>query len=109
MRAGGLQQRITFQEQASTQDAYGETTGTWTDVEDWWAKITPVSGREGVLSEQTTDAITHTILIRWRNGTTARNRITYNDRVFNIHAVRNIDEQQKEMILECIEIVGQSA
>ncbi len=109
MRAGRLQARITIQEQATTQDAYGENTGTWSDVVDLYAWIAPVSGQEGVREDQTSNQITHRITIRWRSGITPRNRVTYNSRIFNIHSVRTIDEQAREMILDCVEMVGQTA
>lgn len=75
MRAGRLSHRVTIQERTETQNATGEVEWTWVDVCSVWAEITAVSGREFFAAQQVQSNVSHSILMRYRQGIKAKMRV----------------------------------
>lgn len=85
----------------------GRAFATW--VSDVSARIQPLSGEERSQFGQMRSIVTHKIYIEpiTNSDITAINcRIKYGTRYFDIDTVRNIDEQNRLITLECIERVG---
>lgn len=102
MRAGRLRHRVKIQAPVSTQDEYGGTAGSWTDVATVDAGIHPMSGRELLAAQAIQSSVTHEIAMRYRV-VDATNRILYGARIFNIKSVVNIDERNRDLVLLCTE------
>lgn len=111
MRAGKLRHRITIQHKAAgspQKTASGALDTSWTDFvgENVYASIEPVSGREAFLAQQHLSEVTHKVRIRYRSGITAKMRVQYGSRTFDIRAVMNFEERNRELLLLCTEGVN---
>ena len=95
MRAGTLRHRITIQEQTDTADGMGGFSTTWTDLFDMRAAIWPLSAKESLDAMKLELVVTHKIRIRYRSGITAKNRIKFGSRIFNIISLINPDERNR--------------
>jgi len=101
---GDLRHRITFQECQKTPDGHGgfDVAG-WSDVVTVWAGIEPISGREYFYAQQIKAEVTHKVRIRYRTGITEEMRIKYGERILEIEAVRDLNEQHKVIEIFCRE------
>lgn len=107
---GELKQRVTLQYRTRVQDSSGSWTDTWTD----WktnvpARIRPISGREYYVSSKPQSTVSHEIAIRYLAGVKPAYRISWGSRTFDIDAVINIGEENRFLILNCEETVGETA
>jgi len=96
MRAGTLRHIIIIEEQSDASDGMGGFTNTWGTVTGMGAvpaAIWPFKATETVQAMQLEEKITHRIRIRYRSGITAKNRIKFGSRIFNIISLINVDER----------------
>lgn len=93
LKAGDFDQRITVQQPATGQDAYGAPNTGWVDVAALWAKVADVSGREYLAAAAVQAAVTTKITIRYRTGITAAMRVLHGADVYNIEAVLKQDKR----------------
>lgn len=103
-RIGDLDQLVLLEQPVDTLDDIGSVTRTWSLVDEVWAQITPVTGREDFTAGRNESVLTHRILIRWRPDVTGAMRLRHNARFFNIHAALDWDEKRRFMLLQCQEI-----
>jgi SPP1 family predicted phage head-tail adaptor len=113
MRAGDLRRRVTIQTRDTAQDAYGGQVVTWTDyLTGVPADVQALSGRELFAAQTMVTEVTHLITIRYTSlladpKAVAAMRVVYVNgsvtRYFNISAVTNIDERNKQIDLMCSE------
>jgi len=104
MRAGTLRHRITLQSKVAgspQQNAAGEPATTWTNTLVVWASIDPVTGKEPFIAQEHLSMVSHKIRIRYRDGITAAMRVSFDSRYFDIKAVLNWGERNKELLLLC--------
>lgn len=106
MIAGQLRDRITIQVRSSADDSAGEPVLTWTNVADVYAMVTDVSGREYITGQAITNAVTTTIVIRYRLGITAAMRVLCRGVVYNITEVLAPENKRREMHLMCVRNVS---
>ena len=109
MRAGKLRHRITIQQYAlgsPQRNASGELDGSWTAYLTVSASVDPVSGREPWLAQAHLSEVSHKVHIRYRAGITHDMRVLYGSRVFEIKAVLNFEERNRELLLLCTEGVS---
>lgn len=105
MRAGRLRHRITIEEKTVTQDAFGEPDATWSTYVKAWARVTPLTGREYMEAQAQSQSVSHEVRMRHRDGVTPEMRMVHGGRVFDIEAVLNEEERDRELILMCREMV----
>jgi len=106
MRAGQLRHKVSIQESTETSDGMGGFTVTWADIsgmESVQASIWPLSAKESLDSMKLELQITHQIRIRYRDGITAKNRIAFGSRIFNIISLINHDERDISWDIMAIE------
>lgn len=106
VHAGLLRHKVEIQEMIRISDGGGGYEATWQTVAKVWANIKPLSGNETMAAMQLEDRITHDIVIRYRGGVTAAQRIKYGDRLFNIRSVINVEERNVWMQLRAEEGVA---
>ena len=107
MRAGALNRRVTLQKPVQTTNAEGRTSTTWQSVLTVWAAIEPIQGREALLAAQAQTTLTHQVRIRGNlhsTGITARWRLAYGSRLFDIQSITDTKEAHEELILACQEL-----
>lgn len=103
MRAGELRHCISIEKPNITQGDYGEPVTSWSNFAKIRALVEPLRGREFFDSQKFNEETTHRIKIRYLSGLNSEMRIKFNERYFNILSVLNINEQNKEMHLMCVE------
>ena len=110
LRVGGLRHRLVIQAESPQADAGGgQGADPWADptsVATVWGRIEPLSGGERLRAMQLEDKVTHRITIRYRTGLTAKMRIAFGERVFNIRAVVDLEERNRLLELLCEEGVA---
>lgn len=106
MEAGQLRHRIQIQHKVTgspQQNAAGEPNTSWSTFLSVWASVDPVTGREPYLTQEHLNATTHKVKVRYRDGITGAMRVLFGDRVFDIKAVLNWGERNRELLLLCEE------
>lgn len=92
---GKLRHRVILQAPNETADGAGGWTLTWTDVATVWAAIEPLKGAERLKAQRLEASVTHKVTIRHRDGVTAKQRLKFGTRFFNIRAVINRGERDR--------------
>lgn len=101
MRVGDFNRQVKIQARATTQDAAGQQSMTWTDVVTVNAKVQALSGRELELAKAFSSEVDYQIDVRYRTNLTAANRLVYQGKFFNIHAVIDVDTRHEVLQLMC--------
>jgi SPP1 family predicted phage head-tail adaptor len=103
MRAGKLRNRIELQRVTRGKNRLGESIDDWKTFSIVYASIDPIAGSEPFIGGQTRADVTHKVTVRWVAGLTAKDRIKYGSRIFDIDAVLNPEERNEELTLLCHE------
>ena len=103
MRSGTLRHRITIQESTETSDGMGGFTTIWSDKLEMWVAIWPLSAKERLDAMKLELQITHKIRGRYRSGITAKDRIKFGTRIFNIVSPINQDERNVQLDMLALE------
>jgi SPP1 family predicted phage head-tail adaptor len=106
MRAGTLDERITWQEATFVQDEYGEPIPTWADWASCWANVQSRAAGERFLSggEQVMAAVSHTVRVRYRTDLTVQMRgVWRTDRYLYIENIIDPDGRKSDLVLMCRE------
>ena len=107
MQAGQLRDRITIQVRSSADNAAGEPVLGWIDFATAiYANVTDMSGKEYVSGQTILNAVTTTIVIRYRAGVTAAMRVISRGVTYNIQAVLEPENKRREMHLMCMRNVS---
>lgn len=106
MRAGRFRHFITVQQATETRDALGEPIPAWSTYAQFWAEVKPLVGREYFTAQQDVTRVTHRIACRYDSALTitAKMRVSWDSRFFDIEAVLNIYERDRELHLMCVEV-----
>lgn len=99
---GQMKHLITILKQIRISDDQGGYKEMWQNAGIVWASIEPVSGKEYYEAMQLTNDITHKVRMRYTS-ITPHNRIKYNNRIFEIIAVIDINMEHKELEVLCRE------
>lgn len=103
MRAGKLNKRIELQSSTDSTDTFGEPIKTWTTYDTVWASINPLSGNELIFAQQISSKTNIGIIIRYNSSVEVGDRVKYGTRYFDINAVLNEMENNKQLELLCNE------
>ena len=104
MRAGALRHTVTVQQRTELPDSFGEPAQTWTTMHaDQPASIEPLSGRELINAQAIQSDVTHRVRMRYVAGVETKHRVAFGTRVFDIRAVRNVNERNIELEMLCTE------
>lgn len=107
MQGGQLRDRITIQVRSTVDNAAGEPTLSWTDyAAGIAANVTDMSGKEFIAGQEITNAVTTTIVIRYRVGVTGAMRVVARGVIYNIQAVLEPENKRREMHLMCLRNVS---
>lgn len=107
MRAGLLRHRIEVQAATEAEDVHGGHSETWIPADTIWGSIEPLKGEE-LLEAQAVDVrVTHRVRMRYQpsGGLTAKKRLKFGTRIFNIISVLNTEERNWELTALCVESV----
>jgi SPP1 family predicted phage head-tail adaptor len=104
INAGELRHRVVIEEREKTGETdRGRPTYRWKSLGRFWAKVEPLTGREAEMTRQMVATATHKVTLRYRALSAETNRIVFNDRVFNIGFVANVEERNVKLEVTCTE------
>lgn len=98
-------ERITFQELSTTQNAVNDEVETWSDISSnptVWAEAMPRTTNEDFTGEIRQPMQRYQFKIRWRDDIDETNRITWNGKKWNILSVTPIHKGHRHKELEII-------
>lgn len=101
IRTGRMNKRITIQTYTQAADTYGEPIRTWSDIGTRWAAVEPLTMREFITAKQLASQIDIRFITRYLADIKPKMRIVYNSENYNIEAVININNQNRELQLLC--------
>lgn len=105
--AGKLNRRIIIEQVTETRDEMGGVIQTWATFATVWAEFVSQTGREFFAAKQVNAALEAIIRIRYIAGVTAKMRVKYGTRVFNLVAPPvDVNEAHVELKLLCEELRG---
>lgn len=109
MLAGTLRRRITFQSRTTTRDTFGAEQETWNNVATVWGDVQDLRGSKFLAAEQYEAQVTTMIIIRYRTDITPAMRAVVSDenRTFDVQSIRDEEGRHRELVLGCLERVGQ--
>ncbi len=92
--------RIKIQSAVLVADDAGGWVETWADALTLWSVIEPMAGREVFVSSQLQSRVDARITIRFQSSlvdttVTAKFRVTYGNRIYNVKAVKNLSDDMK--------------
>lgn len=103
MQAGNLRHSVAIQNGAETTDSKGGFTVAWSTVETVWADIRPISSKDEFSAGQVGSEVTHRVVLRYTANATHKRRILWGSRKFNIVSIRNWNERNEFLLLQCKE------
>jgi SPP1 family predicted phage head-tail adaptor len=105
MNPGNLKDKVVFQRQSATVDAFGQKSGAWTTTLTLWTSIRPLYGKEKSVNGVNITA--ETIEITARKKSTASviksDRLSYDGRYWNITRINNIDKDWSKIDCEVMQ------
>lgn len=103
MRAGDMRDRVTLRRWTPTNDpGWGQQPG-WSDVEEFWASVTPVAATERFTQAGVQSVMSHRIVCRYRTDLTSKDRLVYRGRVLDIVGLHDPDGRKRELLIEAKE------
>jgi SPP1 family predicted phage head-tail adaptor len=104
---GEMRNRITVQTlSGGTDSGGGQVTSYGSDVT-VWAKVENLSGTQSSFGDQIQDRANYRFTIRFLSAITAKHRISYNSKTFNIQHITSVDEgKEKYQIIQAEEGVA---
>lgn len=101
--AGALRHLVTIQTATRSTDSRGGFSESWATYTTAYANIEPASAGEGYAAGQVSSTRTHKITMRYATGIRPAMRISWNSRTFLIEGVRTVGEENRLLVLDCIE------
>ena len=107
-RSGQLRHQLKIQRRICALDDFGQQQDRWEDFLALRGNMRPVSGTEKVGSLSLNPSLTHTIAVRYRPALCfplelASYRVLFGARILNIESVRNLEERNRWVVLNCVE------
>jgi len=98
-----LNRRIVIEALTQTKDTQGGMVDSWAVAFTVWAKIMNLSGNERTLTTHGGDVpeARTEFTVRYNSGITAKHRINYAGKLYNIKHVNDFNEQHRFIILTC--------
>ena len=101
MSIGKMRYEVQLQKPTNTRDTGGGLTETWSTLANLWADIKPLRGAETYRQGQVQEKTTHLITIRYRRDIGTNYRILYDSDNYNIKYIKNLDNRDRFLELEC--------
>jgi SPP1 family predicted phage head-tail adaptor len=107
MRSGKLRHLVTIWTPAApTRTDRGAAVPAWTELDQVYADIKPITAREVQIAHGITPTISHKVEIRATAGIDTRCKFTLGERTFLIHGIVDPEERGREMNLWCTEVTS---
>ncbi len=97
MRAGQLKHLLSIERVTEIQNSFGEPIKEWQEIAKVYGSIYPIRGIERYMSMEKHARATHEINIRYISSITPKDRIIYQNRVFEIISIFNLGERNRQL------------
>lgn len=105
IRSGTLRHRAVFLRDEGVRLPGGSVTKDWQPIgNEFQCSITPLSGNEAFRAMQAQSRITHTIVLRYREGISTHWKIRWGTREFIIERVIDVEERRKKLEISAVEV-----
>lgn len=104
IRHGRLNKRITIETYTQLADSYGETVKTWVTYSTKWASVEPLAMRELIAAKEQASKFEIMFRIKYISGVKPKMRVVYNGENYNIEAVINTLNRNKELQIFCSKV-----
>lgn len=95
---------VKLQSYAVTTNSHGEEDKTYADIDEVWADIQPLRGKELFAAQQVQAEVDLKVFVRYPETTlAAKDRVLFGTRTFDILAVINSSERNRHLELLCKE------
>ncbi|KAF1055037.1 MAG: hypothetical protein GAK34_00624 [Delftia tsuruhatensis] len=94
-----LSTRIQLQRSTYVQNEYGEPIYTWTTYAEAYVRFEPLLGRKFFAAAQAVSESQAKIIMRWRDGIKASDRIVARGENWNIVSIQNIAYRNRELLI----------
>lgn len=101
MKSGDLDQRVTIERAAQGVDELGQPLDGWNALGSCWASVRPLMGREFISAQAVQSEVSTRVVIRYRPGITAADRVVHDGRIYNIVSVIEVRSANDELQLMC--------
>ena len=98
---GKMRYEVQLQKPTNTRDTGGGLTEAWTTLANLWADIRPKTGAETYRQGQVQERTVYEFIIRHRKDIGTNYRIVYDSDNYNIKTIKNVDNRDRFMVLEC--------
>ncbi len=109
MQSGRFRHRVTIEYATETRDSVGGVTQTWAELDQVWASVEPIQGREFFSASQVQSDVSTRIRIRYRADVTEKMRVVHVadsasslTNYYDITAVLPVNEKRHELHLMCV-------
>tara|TARA_R110000744_G_scaffold179989_1_gene298984 strand:- start:814 stop:1137 length:324 start_codon:yes stop_codon:yes gene_type:complete len=93
---GEMRNKIVIQTLSGGTDAGGGQATSYGTLATVWAKVENMSGSEGMFGDQVRATSNYKFTIRYLSSVTAKHRISYNSKVFNIQHIQSVLEGKEK-------------
>ncbi|WP_443111070.1 phage head closure protein [Bremerella sp. P1] len=102
MQFGKMRHSVKIQRFTEEQQSSGQYVKVWETLASRRVFVEPVATRTDKDAVQVTPEVTHQVMMRFYN-LKPDDRLIFNTRILNIVGVRNIDEKNHEVMVDCVE------
>ncbi len=104
--AGRLTARLVLEEPQATEDGQGGAEITFVEVARVWALVEPKTFAEEIKGPRLVSEVTHQVTLRARSDLRPGQRMRKGARIFEILALRDLDETGRFSLTLCREVTG---
>jgi SPP1 family predicted phage head-tail adaptor len=90
---------------STTAGSRGESDKTWQTIETVYASIKTLRGDEMPIGRQIDARATHQVEMHYTATATPLTRILHGSKVYNIESIDNVEQLNRWLILQCVEVV----
>lgn len=102
MKAGQLDQRVTFERKGGGKDGWGQPLpDSWAPLFTVWGSVEPLVGREYLAAQAVQSDVSTRVRIRYRPGLNSGDRVKHEGRIYNIESVIDVRSARRELVLMC--------
>ena len=101
MQAGQLRHQITIERRVDNVDTFGQPQPTWSTYALAYAAAEPARGQEFFAANQLEAVEPMLFRMRFVSGITQRHRVQYAGKIWDIRAIVNVFERDRELQLYC--------
>ncbi|MEZ5851833.1 MAG: phage head closure protein [Hyphomicrobiaceae bacterium] len=102
-RISQLRHRIVIEAVSRTPDGGGGASEAWAPVATVWAAVRSATGTESVQADAVSSRVSHTVLMRHRDGVVPAMRLRHGTRILDILAVHDTDDRKRFLTCLCRE------